>query len=234
MLWLSDLLLRAVIKANGRKYPRYSVLMWERYSLCWPFAWRFLSANAGTLKSNTFYNTMKNEVHKKVKRRVVLPRGMMVSCELRVLLNARWNSSRAEIIFCSLACVPGPAVLLLTPGCLDLVSAIVLVAVWSVICAVPSCWAAVLLRSQCFRYWFELNAKVFCGTAETWKRLRRERGCFTKPTKQITIKWLGWLFHEERAQKHKKLLLGSSHHTPSFEMIDAKTMWCALNESTVF
>lgn len=54
-----------------------------------PFSWRFLSANAGTLKSNTFYNTMKKEMHKKVKRRVVLPRGMMVSCELRVLLNAR-------------------------------------------------------------------------------------------------------------------------------------------------
>lgn len=195
----------------------------EIFFMLRPFSWRFLSANAGTLKSNKFYITMKNEMNKKVKRRVVLPRGMMVSCELRVLLNARWNSSRAETIFCSLACVPGPAVLLLTLGCLDLVSAIVLVALWSVVCAVPSCWAAVLLRSQCFRYWFELNAKVFCGTAETWKRLRRERGCFTKPTKQITIKWLGWLFHEECAQKHKKLLLASIHHTP-FEMIDAKTM----------
>lgn len=165
--------------------------MWEIFFMLRPFSCRFLCANAGTLKSNTLYNTMKNEMHKKVRRRVVLPRGMMVSWELRVLLNARWNSSRAEIIFCSLACVPGPAVLLLTAGCLDLVSAIVLV-VWSVVCAVPSCCAAVLLRSLCFRCWFELNAKVFCGTAETWKRLRRERGCFTKPTKQITIKWLGF------------------------------------------
>lgn len=84
---------------------------------------------------------------------VSLPRDMMVIRELSVLLNVLCSSSRAEIIFSIWARLSGLAVPVLVLGRPALVPAVIVpVVVLSVILVVPSTLAALVLRSQYFRY----------------------------------------------------------------------------------
>lgn len=116
---------------------------------------------------------------------VSLPRDMMVIRELSVLLNVLCSSSRAEIIFSIWARLSGLAVPVLVLGRPALVPAVIVpVVVLSVILVVPSTPAALVLRSQYFRYWLGFSAEGFCGTAVAWVRPGRGCGVFTKAGKK--------------------------------------------------
>lgn len=115
---------------------------------------------------------------------VSLPRGTMVIRELSVLLNVLCSSSKAEIIFSTWARFSGLAVSgsVLNPAVMP--SAIVLVVVLSVILVVPSTPAALVLRSQRFKYWLGFRAEGFSGTADAGVRLGRGCGGFPESGKK--------------------------------------------------
>lgn len=88
---------------------------------------------------------------------------MMVIRELSVLLNVLCSSSRAVIIFSIWARLSGPAV----PGLvLNRPALIVPAVVLSMILVVLSIPAALVLRSQCFRYWLGFSAEDLSGMAD--------------------------------------------------------------------
>lgn len=92
---------------------------------------------------------------------------MMVIRELSVLLNVLCSSSRAVIIFSIWARLSGPAVPGLVLNRPALMPAVIVPAVvLSMILVVLSIPAALVLRSQCFRYWLGFSAEDFSGTAD--------------------------------------------------------------------